>query len=192
MRRLLAGFLVATAAVMNPVAYAQDAAEPATPAEAPAAPISPESLALARQVIELSGTSNTFDELLPNIAEGAKQQFVRANPQMQLGIIAVVDNVARELVARRPDLDNELARIWASAFTEEELQAFIDFYSSEPGKKLAAVENRLLAVEMAAAQRWSRQVGQEMTDKVQAQLRATMAAEGNSLTGPEAPVAPAQ
>lgn len=192
MNRLLAGLLVATAAITGPEAYAQDADAPATQAEAPAAPISEESLALARQVVELSGTSSTFDELLPNIAEDAKQQFVRANPQMQLGIIAVVDNVARELVARRPDLDNDLARIWAAAFNDTELQAFIEFYSSEPGKKLADFQNRLLAVEMAAAQKWSRAVARELADKVQAQLRATIAAEGDSLTGADAPAAPAQ
>ena len=192
MNRLLAGLLVATAAITGHGAYAQDADAPATQAESPAAPISEESLALARQVVELSGTSSTFDELLPNIAEDAKQQFVRANPQMQLGIIAVVDNVARELVARRPDLDNDLARIWAAAFNDTELQAFIEFYSSEPGKKLADFQNRLLAVEMAAAQKWSRAVARELADKVQAQLRATIAAEGDSLTGADAPAAPAQ
>jgi hypothetical protein len=147
---------------------------------------------LAAQVVELSGTSRTFDELLPNIADGAKQAFVRANPQMQLGIIEIVDRVARDLVARRADLDADLAKIWASAFTNEELEAFVEFYSSEPGKKLATVQTRLLAVEMAAAQEWGRQIGREMTDKVTAELRATMDAEQNSLQGAEPSATPAQ
>ena len=198
MRRLLAGVTVAAVAICNPMALAQDAApaagdtQSAAAAGAPAAPLSQETLDLAMQVVKLSGTSRTFDELLPNIADEAKQQFVRANPQMQLGIIAVVDRVARDLVARRPELDTYLAQIWGAAFTNEELQAYIDFYSSDAGRKLATLQNKLVSVEMAAAQKWSRDIGQALTEKVTAELRATMAAEGNSLGGTPAPAAPAQ
>ncbi len=39
------------------------------------------------QLVKLSGTARIFDEVLPNIADQAKNAFIRANPQMQLGII---------------------------------------------------------------------------------------------------------
>ena len=61
----------------------------------------------------MSGTARIFDTLLPDVADQAKKAFIRANPQMQLGIITIVDKVALEMVNRRPELDRWLARIWA-------------------------------------------------------------------------------
>ena len=195
MIRLLAALLLATAAFGGAPAYAQEAEQPADrSADAPGAQqeLSQETMDLAMQVVKLSGASRTFDELLPNIADEAKQAFVRANPQMQLGIIEVVDRVARDLVVRRPELDTYLAQIWGAAFANEELQGLIEFYSSDTGKKLSALQNRILSVEMAAAQKWSREVGRELTDKVTEELRATMAAEQNSLGAAQPSAPPAQ
>ena len=151
-----------------------------------------ETLALAKQLVELSGASRTFDELLPNIADQAKNTFIRSNPQMQLGIITVVDKVALDLVDRRPDLDRALEKIWASAFNKEQLEELIAFYSSPTGKRFAAIQPRLIAAQMSAAQNWTASVSEEMTQRVAEELRAQLAAETQSMqgaagTGPKAP-----
>jgi hypothetical protein len=145
--------------------------------------ISPESLALGMQLVKLSGNASTFNVLLPNIADEAKNQFVRANPQMQLGIIDVVDRVALSLVNRRPDLDNALARVWASGFSDDEMQELIDFYSTDVGKKYAELHPKLLTVQMATAQQWTSAVSQELAQKVSAELRTVMSAEEKALQG---------
>jgi hypothetical protein len=149
-----------------------------------------ETLELAMQLVRITGTARTFDELLPNIADQAKQAFIRANPQMQLGIIEIVDRIALTLVSRRPELDDYLARVWASGFTNEEMQELIDFYSSETGRKYAELLPELLAVQMSAAQEWGRDVGAELTQRVAEELRATIEAEESEMTG-DAPQAPA-
>lgn len=152
----------------------------------------PETLDLAKQLVELSGSSRTFDELLPNIADQAKNTFIRSNPQMQLGIITVVDKVALDLVERRPDLDRALERIWATAFNKEQLEELIAFYTSPTGKRFAAVQPRLIAAQMSAAQNWSASVSEEMSQRVAEELRAQLAAETQSMegapgTGPKLP-----
>jgi hypothetical protein len=195
MNRLLAALLVAGAASFGVgAASAQDAAPDAVE-ELTTKEIPQERMDLALKLVKLTGTSRTFDELLPNIADQAKNAFIRANPQMQLGIIDVVDRVALTLVSRRPELDQQLARVWASGFDEAELQQLIDFYSSDIGKKFADLHPKLLAVEMTAADRWGRSISAELTEKVSEELRAAMAAEQNALqgdtAGPEAP-APVQ
>jgi hypothetical protein len=193
MIRSLAALLTILAGCAGSAALAQQApqTQPSPLNEILNQEVSPEKLDLAMQVVRLSGTSRTFDELLPNIADQAKNAFIRANPQMQLGIIQVVDTAVLTLVSRRPELDRMLARIWASSFTDEELQSIVDFYSSEAGKKFADVQPRLLAVEMAAAQEWSRSVSMELTQKVSDQLKATMAAEQEALQGSAPAPAPA-
>lgn len=152
----------------------------------------PETLELAKQLVELSGSSRTFDEILPNIAEQAKNTFIRSNPQMQLGIITVVDKVALDLVERRPDLDRALERIWATAFNKEQLEDLIAFYTSPTGKRFAAIQPRLIAAQMSTAQNWSASVSEEMSRRVAEELRAQLAAETQSMegapgTGPKLP-----
>jgi len=154
----------------------------------------PERMALAVKLVQVSGVARVFDDVLPTIAEQSKNEFIRANPQMQLGIIAVVDKIAVQMVSRRPELDRFLARIWASGFSDAEMEALIDFYGSDTGKKFAATMPAMLAVQTSAAQQWGRSVADELNAKVQAELKAKVAAEQNALksdvAGP-APAAPA-
>ncbi len=200
MKHRFAALLFAMAAIL---AMHPAVAQQAKPAEAERSKlgeilkgeISPESLALAKQLVKLTNTDRTFDELLPNIAAEAKNGFIRANPQMQLGIIDVVDRVALDLVKRRPELDEYLARVWASGFSDDEMQELIDFYSTDTGKKYAELHPQLLGVELAAAQEWGRSITRELTARVSAELKSTMAAEQKALQGDTAgpaAAAPAQ
>jgi hypothetical protein len=183
MKRWFAALLVTAAFSALAAALAQDAAPPTEKplAEILSAELSPETLDLAMQLVRLSGTARDFDNVLPDIADQAKNAFIRSNPQMQLGIITVVDRVALTLVSRRPELDNALAHVWAAAFTNEEMQELIDFFSTDTGKKFAGLERKLLAVELATAQQWGQSVGAELKDKVTAELRASMQAEQDAL-----------
>ena len=195
MRYTLAALLIAVAVVAGfNTAIAQDA--PARQGnklgEILKDDIAPERLALGLQLVQLSGTGRTFNEVLPNIAAEAKNAFIRANPQMQLGIIDVVDRIALGLVSRRPELDNYLARVWASGFTNEEMQELVEFYSSETGKKFAELHPQLLGVEMAAAQEWGRSVSRELTQKVSVELRLSLEADEKALRGDTAGPAAAE
>ncbi|HEX2255819.1 MAG TPA: DUF2059 domain-containing protein [Afifellaceae bacterium] len=187
MRRMLAAALVAAAVLAGSgLVLAQQPEPPQSEVDALAElmtmELPAERLALGAQLVRLSGTGGAFDELLPNIADQAKNGFIRANPQMQLGIIDVVDRIALTLVPRRAHLDKQLARVWAAAFTEEELQQLIEFYSSDVGKKFAEQQPKVLAIQVATAQEWGRSVSAELTQKVTEELRAAMAAEQNALT----------
>lgn len=218
MKRRLAALIIATAAFGGfGLASAQDAAPPPQATDTPDAlstqdadlsafqeiletDLPPETMQLALQLVRLSGIGRTFDELLPNIASQAKNAFIRANPQMQLGIIEMVDRTALTLVSRRRELDENLAKVWASGFTVEEMRELVEFYSSPTGQKYADLNAELLSVEMAAAQHWARSVNDELTQKVADELRASVAAEGRVLQGggdvvaepPAAEPAPAQ
>ena len=196
-RIIAAAFLASAAAFGLTAALAQDAGQPEPPLQTIIqGELPPETLALALRLVELSGSGRTFDEVLPMVADQTKNAFIRANPDMQLGIISVVDRIAVSLVSRRPELDNYLARVWASGFTEDEMQDLADFYESDTGKKFAATLPRLLAVQTAAAQQWGQSIGEELKQKVTEELRAAMTADEKALqgdiAGPQAEPAPQQ
>uniref|UniRef100_UPI001952DC09 hypothetical protein n=1 Tax=Klebsiella pneumoniae TaxID=573 RepID=UPI001952DC09 len=55
----------------------------AAPAPQPAAPtVAPEQIALARQVVELSGASASFENVIPAFIEQAKAMFLPTNPDL--------------------------------------------------------------------------------------------------------------
>ena len=198
MKVLLAAFFVASAALgiasvnaqQAPTVTDNTALQKIMETELP-----PERMALAMKLVQLNGTTRVFDDILPTIADEAKNQFIRANPQMQLGIIGLVDTIAVQLVSRRPELDRYLARIWASGFTDEEMQSLIDFFGTDVGKKYASRLPGVLAVQTSAAQEWGRSVAAELNVRVQEELRAAITAEENALqsdiAGPAETLAPA-
>jgi hypothetical protein len=151
----------------------------------------PERMTLAMKLVQTSGMARVFDDVLPTIAEQSKTEFIRANPQMQLGIIAIVDKIAIEMVKRRPELDRYLARIWAAGFTDDEIQQLIDFYATDTGKKFAVGMPAILAVQTSAAQEWGKSVAEELNLRVQAELKAAVASEQNALQSDIAGPAPA-
>jgi hypothetical protein len=181
MKRSLAALVISLAALLGfAPALAQDA-PPQALQTIMEEELSPERMELATKLLQLSGTSRVFDQILPGIAEQAKNYFIRANPQMQLGIISVVDKVALEMVSRRPELDQYFARVWASGFSDDEMQELIDFYETDLGKKFAIAFPQVLAVQMGAAQEWGKSVSAELSQRVQEELRAAMAAEQEAL-----------
>ncbi len=93
-------------------------------------------LKAARATIAALGVTNSFDNILPNLAERLKNTLIQASPNHQDLITATVDEKALALAARRADLENEAATIYAKTFTVDELNAITAFYNSEAGKKL--------------------------------------------------------
>ena len=168
MVRLLAAIAVAFAAwTAGHPAAAQD--------------IDAEELALAGQVLAASRSARPFDEILPNVADQAKTTYIRSNPQMQLGIIEIVDKVALDLVVRRGELDTKLVEVWALAFDKNELRTLLEFYNTPAGRKFSVAMPRILSAQVGLADQWTRQLGREMHERVGVELKLLADAEKKRL-----------
>lgn len=135
---------------------------------------SPEHIKAARATITAVGATVNFDTILPTIAGQIKQQLIQATPNFESVITEIVDNKAIEIAARRADLEQEAAKVYAATFTQDELTAITAFYTSPAGKKL--LENGPIAQrELAkAADIWatgiSRDLSKAATDAINAEL----------------------
>lgn len=134
-------------------------------------PLDPAHLELARQVFDASMAGRAFDEILPVVADRAKATFIQANPQMQLGIIDVVDRVALEMVGERKALDDSLSRVWARAFDPAELEQLLEFFNSAAGQKFVTQYPKVIETQLAVADNWTRAIGNEMARRVTLELR---------------------
>jgi hypothetical protein len=137
---------------------------------------SPEHIKAARATIAAVGATSNFDTILPTIAGQIKNQFIQATPNFESVITELVDAEAIKIAARRADLEQEAAKVYAQTFTMEELNAITAFYTSPVGKKL--LENGPIAQrEVAkAADIWatgiSRDLSKASTDAINAKLSA--------------------
>ena len=135
---------------------------------------SPEHIKAARATIAAVGATSNFDTILPTIAGQIKEQLIQATPNFEPVITEIVDSEAIKIAARRSNLEQEAAKVYAQTFTVEELNAITAFYTSPVGKKL--LENGPIAQrELAkAADIWatgiSRDLSKASTDQINAKL----------------------
>jgi hypothetical protein len=134
--------------------------------------ISDSHLQAALRAFQLSQSGEGFDEVLPNIADQVMSLLISQRPDLYREIETAVNQAAVDLVVRRADLNNDIARLWAQLFTEEELNVIIAFYSTSAGQKLAVSGSDLLDDTVASVQNWSERLGEEMLAAAQAILEA--------------------
>jgi hypothetical protein len=133
--------------------------------------VTPAQIALAAEAIHASQTTNSFDNVLPNLADMTQNRLIQVRPDLHEEISNAVQAAALKLVPRRTDLDRDVARIWAKAFTEDELKAIVAFYKSPAGQKLVTVGPKVAADSMNALKGWSDRVGEELYDKAREELK---------------------
>lgn len=128
-------------------------------------------LAAALDAVHAAKTSRGFDNLLPLMSQSAQNKLIRMRPDQHQLIAQVVDEQALALVPRRADLDNDVARIWAKYFTEDELNAIATFYKSPAGAKLADIGPKVVGETLQSVKGWSDRVGEELYEKSREALK---------------------
>jgi hypothetical protein len=136
-------------------------AYPATAQEIPA-----EHLAAAREAVAASNATNSLDIILPRLGEEAKARMINERPDASEKIGVLVDEITISLAARRANLEDEVARIYARIFTMEELKQLTAFYKSEAGVKLIK-ETPVIARSIEDAARvWSGGIQRDLADAI--------------------------
>ncbi|MBN8996391.1 MAG: DUF2059 domain-containing protein [Rhizobiales bacterium] len=133
--------------------------------------ITPSHLQAALEVITASKLGTTYDAVLPEISASVQSQLIRLRPDLYQQISDTVNDVALALVSRRTDLNNDVARIWANAFTEDELKVISTFYRSPAGQKFLAVSPKVVFDSSNALKGWSQRVSEEMMEKSREALK---------------------
>jgi len=152
----------------------------------------PAHLAAARAAIDAIDSTEQFDNILMNAATQIKSDLIGSNPNMQSEISDMVDDRAIALAPRRAALENEVARVYAKLFTEQELKEIAAFYGSPTGQKLlkqGPVASREI---MVAADVWSNGIVRDLRASAAEGMTALLpdaAGATAPLTDPSAPVA---
>jgi uncharacterized protein len=134
-------------------------------------------VALAREVVEMKGAIGMFDTVIPGVIEFQKRALLAANALLQKDLDEVATRLNKEYAARRAEVHSEIARAYASRFTDAELKDIVAFYKTPLGKKLITEEAAGLDEATKRVDAWS----QKFADEVLARFRAEMKKKGHNL-----------
>lgn len=150
-------------AVFIPAAHAQ---------QPPAA-----SMAIAKQLIATTGATVVFNPLIAGVVEQAKLLYLQQNPGLAKDLDEVATKLRTDLQPRFAELSDEVAKLYATNFSEQELKDILTFYQSASGKKLLAVQPKVIDASMGFAQNWAN----KLSDEVIAKMRDEMKKKGHAL-----------
>jgi len=173
--RRIARVLGAAAVALSELAHGSQAQPQPQPAQPPQAEqpkqASPAAIARATQLLELKGGIGAFDAAIEGVITHNKGNLLQINPNLTRDIDATAQTVRAEAAARRQELRGEVARGYASVFSEQELKDLLEFYKTPLGKKI--IDNEPQAVEASTnrAQVWIDKYAGEVMDKMRAEMR---------------------
>ena len=131
----------------------------------------PGALAAAKGLVVVKGAAAMFNPLVPGVIESAKNSFLPTNPQLAKPLNDVALALRKEYEARTGEVVDEVARVYAAHFTEQELKDIIAFYKTPTGRKLLAEEPRVLEDGMKAAQDWATQFSDVVVERFRVEMK---------------------
>ncbi len=149
----------------------------ATGARAQSAQPSATAVTLAREIVELKGATSMFDAIIPGVVEHHKRLILTANPNLQRDLDEVSGRLIKEFSSRVGEVQAEIARGYASRFTEQELRDILAFYKTPLGKKLIVEEPKGVDDATRRVDLWASKYAED----VLARLRAEMKKKGHNL-----------
>ena len=154
------------------------AQQPAPQQPAPLKPASPAAIAAAKELLALKGVGGIYASAVPNLVQRAKDQLLASNLNYQKDLNEVAVTVAQTLAGREKEIGEQMAKIYASDFTEQELKDLIAFYKTAVGQKLLAQEPKSIQASMAYMNQWS----QNFSETVLAEFRSEMKKRGKPIS----------
>jgi hypothetical protein len=143
----------------------------ALPAAAQNAP-SAGAIAAAKELLALKNASAMYTALVPNVVQRTKQLLVQNNLNYQKDLDEVAVKVAHDLAGQEQAVGDEMAKVYATDFTEKELRDLIAFYKTPLGKKLLEQEPRTIQASFDAMNKFAQAFAQTVEAKFRAEMRA--------------------
>ena len=134
-------------------------------------------LANARELTELKGVKNLVEPVVVGVVQQTTGTILQTNPGLSKDLDEVSAQLRTEYQPRIAEMTNEIVKLYAQRFTEQELKEAIAFYKSPTGKKILTEEPKILDESYARIQQWANR----LQDEVMVRVRAEMKKRGHNL-----------
>jgi hypothetical protein len=138
---------------------------------------SPSAVAAAKELLILKGGDLPFNPVVYNVIEKVKNVFLPTNPNLGKELNEVAAKLRKEYEPKRAELINDVARMYAERFSEQEIKTLITFYKSPLGRKMVTEEPKIIDQSLNYVENW----GNELSDEVLSKFREEMKKKGHDL-----------
>lgn len=132
---------------------------------------SPATLAIAKEIIEAKGASRMFDPAIPGVIETAKNTFAQSNPALIKDLNEVAAQLRTEYAGKRAEISDQMARVYAQRFSEDEIKDVLAFYKSPVGRKVIVQEPQILEETMTRLSTWADRFADEVLGRIRAEMK---------------------
>lgn len=153
-RRHLAGAVLGLALVLTAPAFAQ--------APAPAASPTAAHLEIAREVIDLTGISQSFDSIYTEFRGRTLQIVGVTRPELNKDMNEVIEALKPEADRKRDEMSLVAADIFARRMSEADLREIAAFFKSPVGQRYNAARPLAIDAIYSVLQTWSMQTSNFM------------------------------
>jgi hypothetical protein len=125
----------------------------------------------AKDIVNVTGAMALFNPLIPGVIEQAKNLFLQQNPGLSKDLNEITTKMRADLTPRFGELTSEVAKLYASHFTEAELKELLAFYKTPVGMKLIVEQPKVGEEGLKFAQTWANNLSDEVIVKMRDELK---------------------
>ena len=128
-------------------------------------------IASAKELVTITGATTLFNPLIAGVVEQAKLLFLQQNPTQSKELNEIAAKIRADLQPRFVELSNEVAKIYATHFSEQELKDLLAFYKTPAGKKLIIEQPKVADESLKFAQTWANTLSDQVIGMMRQELK---------------------
>jgi hypothetical protein len=167
------GILLAASVALS-LAFSVHSAAAQAPAAPPAAelkPVSASAMQAARDLLTVKNVSQVYVNAVPSIVQRAKDQFLANNLSYQKDLNEVATTVAKTMAGKEKEIGEQMAKIYANDFTEQEMKDLTTFYKSALGQKLLTAEPNAIQASMMYMNQWAQGFSEAVVNEFRSEMK---------------------
>ena len=134
-------------------------------------PPSPAAVAMAKEILTMKNANAMYAGAVPGMVQRVKDSILQNNLNYQKDLNEVAETIAHSQAARGNEIGEQMAKIYASDFTEQELKEIVAFYKSPVGQKLLVQEPKSILASSQYMQQWAQAFAEEVNGMFRAEMR---------------------
>jgi hypothetical protein len=131
----------------------------------------PARLAAAKKLMDVTGAQKQFDTVMPQVLAQLQPFLEKKVPSHKKQVAEVMTLMADKFAAKRNELIDQIAGLYAKSLTAEDLEALTKFFSDGAGKRYIDAIPALVQGSVAMGQQWGRKIGEEIQKEAEAELK---------------------
>ena len=139
--------------------------------EASAQQPSPAAIGIAKEILVVKQATGIYEGAVVNLISQNKSTLMQTNINYQKDLDEVALKIASDLKGRESEIADQMAKIYASGFTEAELRDLLSFYKSPLGRKSIVQEPKAIQEGMAYLNDWAAKFSEDVITRFRVEMK---------------------